>query len=274
MNPPINFLPWRQQRRTAFLRFWLLMFVAPLLLAVGITLILRLTSNAEARVNTVLLQAEQQLAHSLQITKPRLLERQQIREQRLQRQRQRQFTRDWQSALEALAALLPEHAWLTTISWQQGTLEIKGLTTSITALNALETSLRLRQFCWAVWLLVLVTLIFLSLTHHEESDALIRLRANHHQQWAALYRLVDTTPFSEEKTLPFSPLDFQLSGAQLVYWHPSAQGGELALKTLWEAVPSAFTRLAERNVSVSRFLLSVEGDDLLFTLQLETPHEG
>ncbi|EGI39191.1 putative membrane protein [Escherichia coli TA280] len=142
MNPPINFLPWRQQRRTAFLRFWLLMFVAPLLLAVGITLILRLTSNAEARVDTVLLQAEQQLARSLQITKPRLLERQQLREQRLQRQRQRQFTRDWQSALEALAALLPEHAWLTTISWQQGTLEIKGLTTSITALNALETSLR------------------------------------------------------------------------------------------------------------------------------------
>lgn len=101
------------------------MFVAPLLLAVGITLILRLTSNAEARVDTVLLQAEQQLARSLQITKPRLLERQQLREQRLQRQLQRQFTRDWQSALEALAALLPEHAWLTTISWQQGTLEIK-----------------------------------------------------------------------------------------------------------------------------------------------------
>lgn len=121
---------------------------------------------------------------------------------------------------------------------------------------------------------MLVTLIFLSSTHHEESDALIRLRASHHQHWATLYRLVDTTPFSEEKTLPFSPLDFQLPGAQLVFWHPSAQGGELALKTLWEAVPSAFTRLAERNVSVSRFSLSVEGDDLLFTLQLETPHEG
>lgn len=120
MNPPINFLPWRQQRRTAFLRFWLLMFVAPLLLAVGITLILRLTGSAEARIDAVLLQAEQQLARSLQITKPRLLEQQQLREQRSQRQRQRQFTRDWQSALEALAALLPEHAWLTTISWQQG----------------------------------------------------------------------------------------------------------------------------------------------------------
>ncbi len=80
MNPPINFLPWRQQRRTAFLRFWLLMFVAPLLLAVGITLILRLTGSAEARIDAVLLQAEQQLARSLQITKPRLLEQQQLRE--------------------------------------------------------------------------------------------------------------------------------------------------------------------------------------------------
>lgn len=78
------------------------------------------------------------------------------------------------------------------------------------------TSPRLRQLCWAFWLLMLVTLIFLSSTHHEERDALIRLRASHHQQWAALYRPVDTAPFSEEKTLPFSPLDFQLSGAQLV----------------------------------------------------------
>ncbi|AUT28239.1 MULTISPECIES: PilN domain-containing protein [Escherichia] len=142
MNPPINFLPWRQQRRTTFFRFWLLMFVAPLLLAVVITQMLRLTSNAEARVDAVLLQAEQQLARGLQVTKPRLLERQQFREQRLQRQRQRQFTRDWQSALESLATLLPEHAWLTTISWQQGTLEVKGLTANITALNTLETSLR------------------------------------------------------------------------------------------------------------------------------------
>ncbi|EFM2062370.1 DNA utilization protein HofO [Escherichia coli] len=136
------------------------------------------------------------------------------------------------------------------------------------------TSPRIRQFGWAVWLLMLFTIIILSLPHQEESDALIRLRANNHQQWAALYRLVDAPPIREEQTLPFSPLDFQLPGAQLVYWHPSAQGGELALKTLWEAVPSAFTRLAERNVSVSRFSLSVQGDELLFTLQLEGVNDG
>lgn len=62
---------------------------------------------------------------------------------------------------------------------------------------------RLRQLCWAFWLMMLVTLIFLSSTHQEESDALIRLRASHRQQWAALYRLVDTTSFSEEKRCPF-----------------------------------------------------------------------
>ena len=109
MNPPINFLPWRQQRRTAFLRFWLLMFVAPLLLAVGITLILRLTGSAEARIDAVLLQAEQQLARSLQITKPRLLEQQQLREQRSQRQRQRQFTRAWQFEYQLTRKVSDEH---------------------------------------------------------------------------------------------------------------------------------------------------------------------
>ncbi|RZN38477.1 DNA utilization protein HofN [Escherichia sp. E2593] len=142
MNPPINFLPWRQQRRAAFFRFWLQMFVAPLLLTIGITLMQRLAYNAEARVDAILLEGEQQLARSLQVTKPRLLERQQLREQHLRRQRQRQFTRDWQPALEALATLLPEKAWLTTLSWQQGTLEVKGLTSNITALNGLEKSLR------------------------------------------------------------------------------------------------------------------------------------
>ena len=143
MNPPINFLPWRQQRRTAFLRF----LVADV----------RCASAAGRRDNAnTASDRQRRSAHKRSFasggttTRPQLTDNEttfagattNLREQRLQRQRQRQFTRDWQSALEALAALLPEHAWLTTISWQQETLEIKGLTTSITALNALETSLR------------------------------------------------------------------------------------------------------------------------------------
>ncbi len=103
---------------------------------------LRLATDTEAQIEAVLLQAEQQRASLLKASKPRLLERQQLREQHLQRQRQRQLTRDWQPALEALATFLPEQAWLTTMNWQQEMLQVKGLTTSISALNALETALR------------------------------------------------------------------------------------------------------------------------------------
>ncbi len=92
------------------------------------------------------------------------------------------------------------------------------------------TSPRIRLFGWTLWLLVLFTLLFLSLARQEESDALTRLRATNHQQSVALYRPVDTTLISEEKTLPFSPLDFQLPGAQLVYWHPSAQGRRVGVE--------------------------------------------
>lgn len=116
-NEPTNqFLPLATATPCVLFRFWLQMFVAPLLLTVGITIMQRLAYNAEARVDAVLLEGEQQLARSLQVTKPRLLERQQLREQHLRRQRQRQFTRDWQPALEALATLyqksLADHAEL------------------------------------------------------------------------------------------------------------------------------------------------------------------
>lgn len=142
MNPPINFCHWRQQRRTAFLRFWLLMFVAPLLLAVGITLILRLTGSAEARIDAVLLPGGT-------TTRPQLTDNEAT------------FAGATAVTRTAFATAAPATIYprlaicagstggaftrarpLTTISWQQGTLEIKGLTTSITALNALETSLR------------------------------------------------------------------------------------------------------------------------------------
>ncbi|ECI2945165.1 hypothetical protein CSL55_15415, partial [Salmonella enterica subsp. diarizonae] len=55
----------------------------------------------------------------------------------------------------------------------------------------------------------------------------------------------------------------------LLHWKPSAQGGEMALKTSWDAVPSLFVRLAESEMSVSRFSLRREGAELLMTLQLE-----
>lgn len=93
------------------------------------------------------------------------------------------------------------------------------------------------------------------------------------QQWRNLRRLsVAAEPLfgrTVENPRPFSPLDFQAPPLRLLHWQPSAQGGEMALKTSWDAVPSLFVRLAESEMSVSRFSLRREGAELLITLQLE-----
>ncbi|MDI4702704.1 hypothetical protein MJI37_30480, partial [Salmonella enterica subsp. enterica serovar Cerro] len=53
------------------------------------------------------------------------------------------------------------------------------------------------------------------------------------------------------------------------HWQPSAQGGEMALKTSWDAVPSLFVRLAESEMSVSRFSLRRE-DQYLYNPRVES----
>ncbi|EHE1496568.1 hypothetical protein JNP70_003258, partial [Salmonella enterica] len=93
------------------------------------------------------------------------------------------------------------------------------------------------------------------------------------QQWRNLRRLsIAAEPLfggTVENPRPFSPLDFQAPPLSLLHWQPSAQGGEMALKTSWDAVPSLFVRLAESEMIVSRFSLRKEGAELLMTLQLE-----
>ncbi len=81
---------------------------------------------------------------------------------------------------------------------------------------------------------------------------IIRLRASHHQQWAALYRLVDTLPSARKKRCPFRHWIFSYPGAT-GFLASIRAGRRVGVENAWEAVPSAFTRLAERNVSVSRF---------------------
>ncbi len=79
-----------------------------------------------------------------------------------------------------------------------------------------------------------------------------------------LYRLVDTTFFSEEKTLPFSPWIFSYPARN---WftgiHPRREG--VGVENAVGSSAVGIYTAGRRNVSVSRFLLSVEGDDLLFT---------
>lgn len=142
MASTINFLPWRQARRAACLHFWSLMFGGALLLAGGITLSRYLVKSAETRVGSVLLQAEQQRATALQASRAGLQKRQKLRQQVLLQRQQREQTREWQTILQELAALLPEQAWLTKITYQQETLVLSGLAINVSTLAAFETSLR------------------------------------------------------------------------------------------------------------------------------------
>ncbi|EIQ8035293.1 PilN domain-containing protein, partial [Salmonella enterica subsp. enterica serovar Typhimurium] len=73
---------------------------------------------------------------------PQLQQRQRQQQARLQRQAQRELTQAWQSILTDLANLLPEQAWLTSLNYQQETLELEGLARTFDALLTLETSLR------------------------------------------------------------------------------------------------------------------------------------
>lgn len=89
MHPPVNFLPWRQQRRNACLRMWGGLFGASAAIVLALTLIGYLARATSGQANGVLLQAEQQLATALTTVKPRLEARQRQAQQVIQRDRLR-----------------------------------------------------------------------------------------------------------------------------------------------------------------------------------------
>ena len=142
MQSPVNFLPWRQQRRNACVRLWIGLFSASTVIVLALMLPGFAAHSMNGRVNTVLLQGEQQLAAALATVKPRLEARQRQAQQAIQRDRLREQTRRWQSALENLALSLPAQAWLTSMGYQQSRLELSGKALTFTALSALETTLR------------------------------------------------------------------------------------------------------------------------------------
>lgn len=142
---------------------------------------------------------------------------------------------------------------------------------------------RTRLLCWSAGNVCLGGLLFICLFYlngpalRGQRDALVVQRAAVQQQWRAQYRLMtsvgEASIAPDEERLPFSPLDFQTSHRRLVHWLPSAEGGEMALTSAWEAIPDVFVRLAECGMNVRRFSLSVEMSVLLLTLELERLNE-
>lgn len=142
MHPPVNFLPWRRQRRNACLRLWGGLFGASTAIVLTFTLIGYLNRITSGQGNRVLLQAEQQLGTALTAAKPRLEARQRQVQQAIQRDKLREQTHRWQPAMESLALSLPAQAWLTSMDYQQNILELSGKALNFSALSALDTALR------------------------------------------------------------------------------------------------------------------------------------
>lgn len=143
----------------------------------------------------------------------------------------------------------------------------------------LAQSPRFRLICWCGWLLGLLIAVLLCLhpvaqkrVMHQE--ALNQQRAAIQMQWRDVYLLAASPAEPEEKLTLFSPLLFQNSLTRLIHWRPSAQGGEMALISAWDAIPLTFVQLAAQGMNVSRFSLTAEGTELLLTLKLERLNDG
>lgn len=107
-----------------------------------------------------------------------------------------------------------------------------------------------------------------------QRESLVQQRAAIQMQWRDVYLLAASPAEPEEKLTLFSPLLFQNSLTRLIHWRPSAQGGEMALISAWDAIPLTFVQLAAQGMNVSRFSLTAEGTELLLTLKLERLNDG
>ena len=131
-------------------------------------------------------------------------------------------------------------------------------------------------------LLAMAGAMFLLHPESTQQDALRedwkQLQASRAGLWQSVRARQTAISLLEEKIWaaikPFSPVDFQRPGAELVRWTPAGRGGEMVLETVWEQVPSVFTLLAERGMRVSAFSIRAGATQHTLTLQLESQNEN
>jgi len=139
---PVNLMPWREQHQHRCRRFWLFFLV---LAGAGVALVtmgLQANARLERQLSSLWLQSDTQVLAGMTARESHFNV---LRERWVQQQaiaRRRQMTRVWQTRLRALAERMPDSAWLTTLHFRQGRLELTGLTRSFAALRELEQALR------------------------------------------------------------------------------------------------------------------------------------
>lgn len=141
MMTRVNLLPWRQQRRHRFWRFWCLLWVGGVLVTGLLTFSLhrllaadRVMQSAEQNGNALLLQ--RLAVHRQQLA----LRQQQVEAMKVRRQ-QRAQTRLWQQTLVEIADRLPGRIWLTELEFRQGILTLNGYSLTLSDLSRLDAAL-------------------------------------------------------------------------------------------------------------------------------------
>ena len=141
MTTAVNFLPWREARRRQQLRVALLYAVGFLLLLLTMAQVNRAERHAVEALTAVRTAAENQLWSALRQRESMMLERQQQAQRLRLRQQRRTLTEAWRPRLQAIAAQLPEQAWLTRLEYQRDTLMLSGLALNLNAVAGLEKAL-------------------------------------------------------------------------------------------------------------------------------------
>ncbi|WOZ77803.1 PilN domain-containing protein [Kosakonia sacchari] len=142
MQPVVNFLPWRHQKRLRCIRLWGAVFIATALVIVLGGTLWRALAAVDLRQARLWQQSDAALLAGLHAAEqPLQLRHQRWQQEQAQRLR-RQRTQAWRQTLLTLAENLPPNAWLTALRWQQNQLEIAGLTGSFHALSELEQGLQ------------------------------------------------------------------------------------------------------------------------------------
>ncbi|MEO3991636.1 PilN domain-containing protein [Pseudocitrobacter cyperus] len=142
MTTRVNFLPWRQSRLRRR-RFRGCLIVAGMLLLAMVTGGIRLgdlrLSNAALAQK---IEAERQLLRALTLREEQLNARQQAQKLLQREASARLKTLAWQARLQALAAQLPEQAWLTGLGYQNDVLTLSGVLNRFSALHALDETMQ------------------------------------------------------------------------------------------------------------------------------------
>lgn len=128
----MNFLPWRQQRRSRCLRFWGAMCVGTVLLLFVIIFCLRMNHLVKLQTDLTGMQTVQ---HAL-VARQRLTAQAQMPVQTVQQ-------RAWQPVLESLSRAVPAQVWLTELRYQPPALMLSGYAITLPALSALRDALGL-----------------------------------------------------------------------------------------------------------------------------------